>query len=153
VLKRNTNKRKKEKKMILSVILSGIFLLLALIHFNWVIGGTFGFAASLPTNENGERVLNPKKIDSAIVAIGLTTFAFFYAFKSGILQYNLPEWILKYGGWIIPILFLLRAIGDFKYVGVFKKIRKTTFGKIDTKLFTPLCLTIAVFGLIIQFYY
>lgn len=153
MLKRNTNKRKKEKKMILSVILSGIFLVLALIHFNWVIGGTFGFAASLPTNENGERVLNPKKIDSAIVAIGLTTFAFFYAFKSGILQYNLPEWILKYGGWIIPILFLLRAIGDFKYVGVFKKIRKTTFGKIDTKLFTPLCFTIAIFGIFIQLYY
>ena len=139
--------------MILSVILSGIFLVLALIHFNWVIGGTFGFAASLPANENGERVLNPKKIDSAIVAIGLTTFAFFYAFKSGILQYNLPEWILQYGGWIIPILFLLRAIGDFKYVGVFKKIRKTTFGKIDTKLFTPLCLTIAICGIFIQLYY
>lgn len=139
--------------MILSVILSGIFLVLALIHFNWVIGGTFGFAASLPTKENGERVLNPKKIDSAIVAIGLTTFALFYAFKSGILQYNLPEWILKYGGWIIPILFLLRAVGDFKYVGVFKKIRKTAFGKIDTKLFTPLCLTIAIFGIFIQLYY
>lgn len=47
--------------MILSIVLSIILLALGLIHFNWVIGGNFGFVASLPTNENGERVLNPKK--------------------------------------------------------------------------------------------
>lgn len=136
--------------MILSILLSLILITLGVIHFNWVIGGTFGFAASLPTKESGERVLNPKKIDSAIVGIGLTLFALFYVLTSGLIDYNLPEWIMKYGSWIIPILFILRAIGDFKYVGFFKSVKKTDFGKLDTKFFSPLCLFIGICGILIQ---
>ncbi len=136
--------------MILSVLLSIILIGLGFIHFNWVIGGKFGFVESLPTKESGERVLNPKKIDSAIVGIGLTVFGIFYIFKSGLIAYNLPEWIMKYGGWIIPLLFILRAIGEFKYVGFFKSVKKTDFGKLDTKFFSPLCLVIGIFGILIQ---
>lgn len=136
--------------MILSILLSLILIGLGLIHFNWVNGGKYGFAESLPTEENGERVLNPKKIDSAIVGIGLTAFGIFYILKSGLTEYNLPDWIMKYGGWIIPIIFILRAIGEFKYVGFFKSIKKTDFGKLDTKLFSPLCLIIGILGIIIH---
>jgi hypothetical protein len=136
--------------MILSILLSLILILLGMIHFNWVIGGKFGFEESLPTKENGERVLNPKRIDSAIVGIGLTAFGIFYMLKSGLIEYNLPEWIMKYGSWIIPTIFLLRAIGEFKYVGFFKSVKETDFGKLDTKLFSPLCLVIAISGIIIQ---
>ncbi|RIV31377.1 DUF3995 domain-containing protein [Flagellimonas lutimaris] len=136
--------------MILSILLSLILIGLGMIHFNWVIGGKFGFVESLPTKENGERVLNPKKIDSAIVGIGLIAFGFFYVLKSGLIEYNLPEWIIKYGSWIIPIIFLLRAVGEFKYVGFFKSVRKTDFAKLDTKLFSPLCLIIGILGIIIQ---
>ena len=63
--------------MILSIILSIVFFTLALIHLNWAIGGEFGFEASLPTKENGERVLNPKKIASAIVGLCLIAFGLF----------------------------------------------------------------------------
>jgi len=136
--------------MILSILISIILIGLGLIHFNWVIGGKFGFSESLPTKENGERVLNPKKIHSTIVGIGLTAFGIFYILKSGLIEYNLPEWIMKYVGWIIPILFLLRAIGEFKYIGFFKSVKSTDFGKLDYKLFSPLCLIIGIFGMIIQ---
>ena len=127
-----------------------ILIALGVIHFNWVFGGKFGFKESLPTKENGERVLNPRKIDSAIVGIVLTAFGVFYALKSGLINYNIPEQIMTYGSWIIPILFLLRAIGEFKYVGFFKSVRKTGFGKLDTMFFSPLCLLIGILGLIIQ---
>jgi hypothetical protein len=136
--------------MFLSILLSIILIGLGLIHFNWVIGGKFGFSESLPTKESGERVLNPKKIDSAIVGIGLTIFGIFYILKSGLMEYNIPAWIMKYGSWIIPIIFLLRAIGEFRYFGFFKSIKKTEFGKLDTKLFSPLCLAIGILGLIIH---
>jgi len=136
--------------MILSILLSILLIGLGLIHFNWVVGGNFGFSESLPTKESGERVLNPKKIDSAIVGIGLTAFGFLYLLKSGVIEFIIPGWIMAYGSWIIPIIFLLRAIGEFKYVGFFKKIKKTEFGKLDTKLFSPLCLIIGIFGIIIE---
>ncbi len=136
--------------MIISVLLSVILIALALIHFNWVIGGEFGFKESLPTNERGERVLNPKRIDSAVVGIGLTAFGMFYAFKSGLLPYNHPVWILNYLGWIIPIIFLLRAIGEFKYIGFFKRFKHTEFSTLDTKFFSPLCLIMGLTGILIQ---
>lgn len=136
--------------MILSILLSIILIGLGIIHFNWAIGGKFGFSESLPTKENGERVLNPKMADSIIVGLGLTIFGLFYLLKAGIVEINLPEWIMKYGGWIIPSIFLLRAIGEFKYIGFFKKVKKTDFGKLDTKFFSPLCLFIGLCGLIIQ---
>ncbi len=96
--------------------------MLTLIHFNWVIGGSFGFAASLPTKETGERVLNPKKVDSAIVGLGLTAFGLFYLIKANLITVNIPSWILIYVKWIIPAIFLLRAMGDFRYIGFFKPI-------------------------------
>ena len=126
-----------------------VLLVLALIHFNWAFGGKFGFSESLPTKENGERILNPKKIDSAIVGAGLLVFSLFYLLKSGLIQVQLPNWMILYVGWIISAIFLLRAIGEFKYVGFFKKIRNTKFGRLDTKLFSPLCLGIAIIGMLI----
>lgn len=136
--------------MILAMILSSIFLILGLIYVYWTLGGEFGFAQSLPTNEEGERLLNPKKVDSAIMGLGLFLFALFYIFKSGIIDHNMPDWVMKYGGWIIPSIFILRAIGDFKYVGFFKKLKDTDFAKRDTKFFSPLCLIIGILGFIIQ---
>ena len=136
--------------MILSIFLSIVFFALGMLHFNWAFGGTFGFSESLPTNENGKRMLNPKKFDCAFVGIGLISFGIFYMLKSGLIEYDLNNWIMKYGGWIIPIIFLLRATGEFKYVGFFKTVKNTDFGKLDTKLFSPLCLVIGILGLIVH---
>lgn len=135
--------------MILSILLSFILFGLGIIHFNWAIGGQFGFTQSLPTKESGERVLNPRKIDSALVGLGLTVFGLFYLLKSDIFDISLSQRIMNYGSLIIPILFLLRAIGDFKYVGFFKRVKNTNFGKLDAKFFSPFCLIISIIGFFI----
>ncbi|GGX22068.1 DUF3995 domain-containing protein [Aquimarina muelleri] len=137
--------------MILSILLSIILFILAGIHFNWVIGGKFGFDASLPTKEDGTKILNPKKTDSAIVAIGLTLFGSFYVLQSGLVSYELSNWIYNILKWIIPFIFILRAIGDFKYIGFFKKITQTKFGKLDARLFSPLCLVIGVISILLAY--
>lgn len=134
--------------MIIPFILSTTFLILAIIHFNWIFGGTFGLEASLPTNLEGKRILNPKPIGAAIVGLGLSFFCLFYLIKSGLVNNPFPNSIFSLAEWIIPIIFLLRAVGEFKYVGFFKKVKQTTFGKYDTKLFSPLCLIIAIMGFI-----
>lgn len=121
--------------------------MLAAIHFYWALGGDWGFAHALPTTEQGERVLNPTKLESALVGLGLTAFGLFYLIKSGFISVHLPHWIEQLGGWIIPAIFLLRAIGDFKYAGFFKSIRQTDFGTLDTMFYSPLCLLIALLGI------
>lgn len=131
----------------LSTLLFVIFLFLGMIHFNWVFGGKWGIEKALPTNEEGERVLNPKKLDSAIVGFGLILFSWFYFLKTGLITFQLTTWISSLGDWIIPLIFLLRAIGDFKYIGFFKKIKNTEFGKADTLFFSPLCLFLTFVGI------
>lgn len=134
----------------LSILLSVIFIILGLIHFTWAFGGKWGLEKTLPTKESGERVLNPKKFDSAVVGLVLTFFGLLYLLKSGLLILDIPIWIITYGSWIIPSIFILRAIGDFKYIGFFKKIKNTEFGKTDLKIFSPLCLVIGIIGILIQ---
>ena len=136
--------------MILSLVLALIFFGLGLLHFYWMMGGEIGFLESLPTKENGKRVLNPGKADIAMVGIGLSVFGIFYMLKSGLVAIEQAQWMLDNGTWIIPIIFLFRAVGDFNYVGFFKKVRKTEFAKWDTQIYSPLCLAIAMIGLTIH---
>lgn len=133
----------------LSVLNSFILLILSSIHINWAFGGSWGFANALPTNLKGERVLNPKKIDSAIVGIGLLSFAIYFLIYGKLLEISLPNWLLHYGIWVVSGLFMLRAIGDFKYIGIFKSVKKTNFGALDTKFYSPLCLFLSVVGIIL----
>ncbi len=138
--------------MILSLFLSCVFFLISSIHFYWSLGGKFGFYAALPSNEKGEIILHPKKIDCIIVGVVFLLFCLFYLKKSTLLSIYTPPWVLNYGGWIIPSIFILRAIGDFKYLGFFKRIRTTKFGKADTYYFAPLCLIIAISGFLLELY-
>ena len=135
---------------IFSIILFLIFILLGLIHFYWIFGGKWALEKALPTKEIGEKAIEPTKIATAIVGIGLISFGLLYLTKSSLIDFQIPNWIMTYGSWIIPVIFILRAIGDFKYVGFFKKIKSTNFGKADSKIFSPLCLTIGIIGILIQ---
>ncbi|WP_420317476.1 DUF3995 domain-containing protein [Ekhidna sp.] len=132
-------------------MLTIIFSLLATLHFAWALGMKWGFDASLPTNENGEKVLNPKRRDSLIVGVGLILFSIYYFSKFQGSQLTPNDTIDTIISWIIPSLFLLRCIGDAKFIGVFKKVKSTQFGKLDSQLIIPLCAMISILGLLIAF--
>jgi protein-S-isoprenylcysteine O-methyltransferase Ste14 len=135
---------------IIAMILFLIFLFISIIHFYWAFGGSWGSDSVLPTKENKEKVLNPSALPTVIVALGVLGFGLIVLIKSGLLEFSLPSWINQYGLWIIAGIFILRAIGDFNYVGFFKKIKETKFGKNDTKYFSPLCLLIGILALILE---
>ncbi|MEL6844116.1 MAG: DUF3995 domain-containing protein, partial [Bacteroidota bacterium] len=46
-------------------------------------------------------------------------------------------------------IFALRAIGEFKYVGLFKRIKGTAFAKNDSRIYTPLCLLISTLSILL----
>ncbi len=135
---------------ILSVLLLLIFASLGGIHFYWVLGGKWGLEQALPTKEAGEKALQPGKLVTIVVGLGLTFFGIFYLMQSGLVDMHLPDWVNELGAWFIPGIFTIRAIGDFNYVGFFKKIKNTTFAKADSTFFSPLCMIIGVMGFIIQ---
>lgn len=133
-----------------SIILLAIFTSLGFIHFYWLFGGKWGLEKVIPTKDNQTSTLSIPKFATLIVALVLLLFGLIYLVKSGLTNVHIPNLVTKYGYWIIPSIFILRAIGDFKYVGFFKKIKNTKFAKADSKWFTPLCLTIGMFGILIQ---
>ncbi len=136
--------------MILSIILCLIFAVLGGFHFYWLFGGVWGIKKVIPTKDNEKNTLAIPKFATLLVGLILVAFGLIYLIKSGLLSVQLPNWIVMYGYWFIPSVFILRSIGEFKYVGFFKKIKNTEFSKADSKIFSPLCLVIGVIGILIQ---
>ncbi|MEA1983062.1 MAG: DUF3995 domain-containing protein [Campylobacterota bacterium] len=102
--------------------------------YSVICSGEKGLDAVLPTKE-GERLLNPSKALTLLVAILILGFTFVvYTLAFG----EVSE-LSIYLGWSISAIFFIRVIGDFNMVGVFKKIKKTEFAEYDNKLFIPLC--------------
>ena len=130
-----------------SILLVLIFLFLSGIHFYWAVGGKWGGEAALPKNREGKNVLNPKKIDTIVVGFLLLFIAFFYFQKMHEFLELPPK--LYYANWILPTLFLLRAIGEFKYFGFFKKVKESKFAYYDSRFYSPLCVLIAILMLIV----
>ncbi|RZJ53213.1 MAG: DUF3995 domain-containing protein [Flavobacterium sp.] len=128
-----------------------IFTFLSSIHVYWAFGGKWASETVLPSKNDNVPLFRPRIVSTFIVAFGLFCFGLFYLIKFGFVLLNLPLWINQYGLWIITFIFLVRAIGDFKYVGLFRKFKKTTFGINDKKYFTPLCLFIVILTLILEF--
>lgn len=133
----------------LSFLLTAIFLVISALHFYWLFGGQWGFHHAIPTDINGNKVLNPSTIDTLVVGLGLLFFALFYFSQTMYSFLKLPRWIVLILGWFIPIIFLIRSVGDFQYIGFFKAVTATDFGRMDTILYTPLCLVIGVSGLLV----
>lgn len=130
----------------ISGILFGIFLFLSSLHFYWAFGGKWGSTAVLPTKDDNapQKALNPGIIATLIVAIGLLAFGLLPLVITGTIHFPIPNWLQKSGLWIIAGIFGLRAVGDFNYVGFFKKIKHTAFAKNDTRYYSPLCTAISL---------
>jgi len=133
--------------MIITALLTLIFLSLAILHFYWSLGFKWGLSHALPTKENGEKLISPRPFQTLLVGILLLIPSCLYARNLLDINLGLPEWTYFYGEWLVVILFLIRAIGDFKYVGLFKKVKSTSFARSDTKYYTPLCIIISILAL------
>ena len=69
-------------------------------------------------------------------------------------------WVLLIGGELLPdlgqrwlgvvgpigvgVVLLARAVGDFRYVGFFKRVRGSRFATLDSRYFSPLCLILGL---------
>jgi Protein of unknown function (DUF3995) len=123
-----------------------LLLLLAMIHIYWGFGGKLALKNALPTNlqDNGKVLFQPSMFATFVVAFGLLVMAYILVVDTHIFALKLPISIQNYGLKIIAAIFILRAIGDFKYVGFFKKIKVTEFGQMDSKFYSPFCFYLGV---------
>ncbi len=128
-----------------------VFILITLgsIHIYWALGGKTRLGRALPMDEENKVLFRPRLVTTILVGLALYAFAVYYLNVLGTIDLWLSADVIRIIGWVIPSLFLLRAIGDFRYMGLFKKIRSTKFAKADTRFFTPITLIIALVGITI----
>ena len=125
-----------------ALLVAGVLGALALAHFFWAFGGAGGFDAAIPQH-NGKPVFTPHPIATALVGCALLVAAAIVLGRIGFWGATWPRWIFQFGTWGLAGMFLLRGIGDFRYIGLFRRVRDTRFARWDARLFTPLCLLLA----------
>ena len=129
---------------ILTIINVLVFLLLAALHFYWAFGGNARKDIAIPTAKNGRQLFRPSIAITICVATGLLFFAVIDLGHRHWLQLYADSKHLKYSVLLIGIIFLTRAIGDFRYIGFFKVHQASRFAKNDNMIYSPLCLFLAL---------
>lgn len=123
--------------------LTTIFLVLSMIHIFWAFGGRLGSSGAVPETK-GKPAFEPGPMATLGVAAALLTAAGIVLWRSGWWSPGGPPWIPRVGIWVLAGLFFARAVGEFRLVGFFKKVRGTRFARLDDFLFSPLCLLISL---------
>ena len=98
------------------------------LHVYWARGGK-RFATNAVPSRRGEPTMEPSPTATYAVAGLLGTAAFATLLSIARIGGRLPR-ILAAGAGLV---FLLRAMGDFRLIGFFKKERSTDFAKLERK--------------------
>jgi hypothetical protein len=125
------------------VLLASTLLFLAGLHIYWAAGGSWGSRNAIPEID-GKPTFVPSLLSTVAVALALTAAAAIALLRGFVLFSSFPGSPAHWATIAIGFVFLLRAIGEFRLVGFFKRVRSTSFATWDTWLFSPLCLLIAL---------
>lgn len=134
---------------VLSMIVAIVMFAVALLHFYWSFGGRFGLESAGPKLESNKEFIPSGKLIFfvACLMLGLAVLP-----RQLINPIPALEPIISYIGFLISAVFILRGIGDFKYVGMFKKVYNSNFALLDTRYFSPLIIALGVaYGVLAKF--
>ena len=127
----------------IAIIVCTVFVILGGWHFYMAVAGHSGESAAVPSRD-GKPTFEPSKGSTIAVGIVLLLFALLVACTSGMLILGLPRRLLIWLSYALALGLLARAIGEFRYVGFFKRVRGTPFARMDTLVYSPLCLALSV---------
>lgn len=136
--------------MILSIFNATVLIAIAAIHFYWAMGGKWGGDRVFPEIKSSKPI-KPSKLATFFVAFVFLGFALVYLDKVQLIEIPLPSFIEQYGTLILGIIFLVRAVGEFNYLGFFKSKKDSLFAEMDTKYYSPLCVILGINSLIINY--
>lgn len=128
----------------LAIALVAAFNLLCLAHLYWAAGGRAGSVQVRPERPDGTPLFTPGPVASLVVAALLALAGLLVAQQAGILPGPFPPGLVRLGCWCVAGALVLRAIGEFRYVGLFKRVRGTAFARMDTLVYSPLALLLGL---------
>ena len=127
----------------LAWIVTLTFVVLALWHVRMALWPAIGETGAVPS-VGGKPLFVPSTKATLAVAVVLLLFACLVAATAGLLTMGLPPRTLAWASYILAFGLLARAIGEFRYVGFFKRVRGSPFARLDTLVYSPVCLLLAV---------
>lgn len=128
--------------MLAGAVALSILIGIGALHAYWAAGGTVGSKEAIPMKD-GLPLFRPTPLGTAFVALVLFAAAALIAAGIGWIPAHGLERPVRVGDFLIATVFLLRAVGDLRYVGFFKRVRGTRFARLDTFAYSPLCLLLA----------
>jgi hypothetical protein len=126
----------------LPLLVCAVFMLLGLWHFYMAFKPSTNESAAVPSVD-GKPLFVPSTASTIAVGIVLFLFAALVAASAGMMSFGLPGYVLRWASYALAFGLLARAIGEFKYLGFFKRIRGSRFAKMDTFFYSPLCLLLS----------
>ena len=125
-----------------ALALASVLAFLSALHIYWALGGRWAWGAAIPQID-GRPAFTPSRLATLLVALGLGAAAALPLVRTGALPFPVPQWLSQCSAVLLAFIFFIRAVGDFRLVGFFKRVRGTPFAIWDTRLFSPLCLLLA----------
>jgi hypothetical protein len=129
--------------MALGLIVTVVFMALALWHFRMALSPAGSMSGAVPS-ESGKPLFVPSAKATLAIGVVLVVFAVLVAATSGLINVGLPVRVLSWSSYALALGLLARTVGEFKYVGFFKRVRGSRFARLDTLVYSPLCLLLAV---------
>lgn len=126
---------------VLSVSVAFIMGIASLIHFYWALGGKTGLQDAGPTLE-GDTAFTPGRFITFIVACLIMLLALLALLLHW--SWQPVQILVPYAGCLVATVLVIRAVGDFRYVGFFKKVYNSRFARLDTRVFSPLILLLGI---------
>ena len=126
-----------------ALVVSAVFVALALWHFGMALLPGSGASGAVPSVE-GKPLFVPSRAATVAVGVVLLLFSCLVAATSGALAIGLPHVVLRWLSFALAAGLLVRAVGEFTYVGLFKRVRGSRFATLDTFVYSPLCLLLAL---------
>lgn len=137
----------------LAFCLSAVFALLGLAHVYWALGGRLGLQATLPQlpvppdqRQPGgpaqRNAFTPSPAATLAVAVVLLGVALAVALRGGLFGAPVQHAALRLLLGAVALALFARAVGDFRLVGFFKRVKGSAFARMDSRLYSPLCVAL-----------
>ena len=124
---------------------SGLIGMVLLLHLYWALGGKRLLPVVVPIHRATRRpTFDVGRFSAGLVALALTHAAWTLGAAAELWQTPWSAHTNRYLVYLWTGIFVLRVVGDFRFIGLFKGVRGTPFARADDWLFTPVCGAVAI---------
>ena len=129
-----------------AISLGTVFALLCAFHIVGAFGGWHRLPVipTLPSSMEYSADRWPSSVSWLAVAAALALAALVVLARADLLLTSVPPKLSTLACLALGVIFVLRAIGEFRMLGFFKSIKGTDFAFWDTWLYTPLFLALGL---------